>query len=179
MRGRMMSSAKRVWPVTLARPSTRRRGLPMTRVRRVIVAPPRPSRGRSLGGRFDRFDDLQVAGAAAQVARQRLADPLARRMRLAIEQRLRGDQDARRAVAALRGAEVGEALLQRMQPAVRGEPFDGRDRAGRRTRPPAPGTTAPARRRRSTAQAPHSPSSQPCLVPVSCRSSRSTSSSVL
>ena len=33
--------------------------------------------------RLDGFDDLQVAGAAAQVARQRLADPLARRMRLA------------------------------------------------------------------------------------------------
>src|SRR5690349_22089280 len=31
----------------------------------------------------------------------------------------------------------------------------------------------------STAQVPHSPSSQPCLVPVSPRSSRSTSSSVL
>src|SRR4051812_16392594 len=31
----------------------------------------------------------------------------------------------------------------------------------------------------STAQAPHSPSSQPCLVPVRARSSRSTSSSVL
>src|SRR6185503_10545288 len=31
----------------------------------------------------------------------------------------------------------------------------------------------------STAQAPHSPSSQPCLVPVRPRSSRSTSSSVL
>src|SRR5207237_75752 len=31
----------------------------------------------------------------------------------------------------------------------------------------------------STAQAPHSPSSQPCLVPVRPRSSRSTSRSVL
>src|SRR5207253_1431340 len=31
MRGKQMSSAKRVCPVTLARPSTRRRGTPMTR----------------------------------------------------------------------------------------------------------------------------------------------------
>src|SRR6267378_7947098 len=30
MRGREMSSAKRVWPVTLARASTRRRGWPIT-----------------------------------------------------------------------------------------------------------------------------------------------------
>ena len=47
----------------------------------------------------------------------------------AIEQRLGGDQDAGRAVAALRAAEVGKAVLQRVQTAVAGQPFNGRDLA--------------------------------------------------
>ena len=85
---------------------------PLARRRRVVAHPP----GR--GGRLHGFDDLQVPGAAAQVAGQRLADPLARRIGLAIEQRPRRDQDAGRAVAALRPAEVGEGLLQRVEPAV-------------------------------------------------------------
>src|SRR5262245_52259125 len=102
MRGRTMSSAKRVWPVTLARPSTRRRGLPRT-----FIHLPR--------GFLDCFKDLLITGAAAEVARDGLFDSFPRRRRLFFEQRLRGHQDAGRAVAALRGAEVGERGLQRMQ----------------------------------------------------------------
>ena len=46
---------------------------------------------------------------------------------LLVEQRLGGDEKPRRAVAALRGAEIGEGFLQRMEPAVGDQPFDGRD----------------------------------------------------
>src|SRR5512134_10149 len=103
MRGRTMSSAKRVCPVTLARPSTRRRGLPRT-----FIA--HPSRRF-----FYCFEDLLVAGASAQIAGDGFFDPLARRRLFFVEKRFRGHQDARRAIAALRGAEVGEGRLQRMQ----------------------------------------------------------------
>src|SRR5213083_706155 len=111
MRGSTMSSAKRVWPVTLARPSTRRRGLPRT-----FIAHP----ARTL---LDRFDDLLVAGAAAEIPGDRLIDALARGMRLVREQRLGGHQDPRRAVAALRSAKIGEGRLQRMQLGAAGEAF--------------------------------------------------------
>ncbi len=77
-------------------------------------------------GRLDGLEDLQVSRAAAEVAGERLANPLARRRGVAVEQRLGRDENPRRAVAALRAAEVGERLLQRMQPAIRGEPFDRR-----------------------------------------------------
>src|SRR5687768_6205770 len=111
MRGSTMSSAKRVWPVTLARPSTRRRGLPST----FMLHPPRRL--------FDRFENLLVAGAAAQVSRDGLLDPLPGRILLMLEQRLRGHQDAGGAVAALRGAEVGKGGLQRVQLGAAGQAF--------------------------------------------------------
>src|SRR3954467_11060881 len=85
IRGSTTSSAKRVRPVTLARPSTRRRGLPMT----FIDHPPRAF--------FDCLDDLLVPGAAAKVPRNRLLDAFARRLRLVREQRLGGEQDPGRA----------------------------------------------------------------------------------
>jgi hypothetical protein len=56
MRGSAMSSANRVCPVTFARPSTRRRGLPMT----FMLHPPR--------GLLDGFEDLLIARAAAQIS---------------------------------------------------------------------------------------------------------------
>ena len=64
-------------------------------------------------------------------------------------------------------------------PAPSGHPLDGRDRRGPRTRRASTRQESTGSPSTSTVQAPHSPSSQPCLVPVSCRSSRSTSSSVL
>src|SRR5688500_8583550 len=103
MRGRTTSSAKRVWPVTLARPSTRRRGLPITFMR------------HSPGGFLDGFEDLLVAGAAAQVSGDRFLDSFPGGLRLLLQQGLRRHQDPRGAVAALRGAEVGERGLQRME----------------------------------------------------------------
>src|SRR5260221_11527784 len=74
---------------------------------------------------LDRFVDLLVAGAAAQVPRDRFLDSLAARVRLALEQRLRRHQDPGGAVAALRAAEIGEGRLQRMQLAAARQPLDG------------------------------------------------------
>ena len=77
--------------------------------------------------RLDGFEDLLVAGTPAQAAGQRFLDLIARRIGVLVEERLGGDQKPRRAIAALRGAEVGEGFLQRMQPAVGDEPFYCRD----------------------------------------------------
>src|SRR5438309_9358169 len=76
---------------------------------------------------FHRLVDLEVTGAAAEVAGQRLLDRVAGGVRVGHEQGLRGEEEGRRAVAALRGAELGERILERVQPAVRREPFDGGD----------------------------------------------------
>jgi len=60
----------------------------------------------------DRFDDLVIPGATAEVPRQRLADVLVGRVRLAGEQVAGGEEDARDAVAALRRPEIREGFLQ-------------------------------------------------------------------
>ena len=60
-------------------------------------------------------DDLVVAGAAAEVAGQPVARLVFGRVRVGVEQRLGGDQQARRAEAALQGRVLEELLLQRMQ----------------------------------------------------------------
>src|SRR5256884_1246058 len=128
MRGRNRSSANFVAPVTLAVASTLRSALPTTR----SSASPMQLVGHGLGAlaahasrrQFDRLVDLDVAGAAAQVAGQRLLDLIARRSRVAREQCLRGEEKRRRAIAALRRAQLGEGVLQRVQLAARGHPLD-------------------------------------------------------
>src|SRR5204863_5141238 len=57
----------------------------------------------SAGGdrRFDGREDLPISGAAAETAGERLADLIARRVRVFIQQRLGGDQESWRAVTAL------------------------------------------------------------------------------
>src|SRR5205814_8218376 len=72
---------------------------------------------------------LRVAGAPAQVAGERLADVLARRRRPLRQQRLRRQEHARRAIAALRGAELGKGLLEGMEAATVSHPLDRRDPA--------------------------------------------------
>src|SRR5688500_6220819 len=120
MRGSTMSSAKRVWPVTLARPSTRRRGLPMTfmfdPLSRFCPEPP--------CGFLNGLENLLIARTAAKVSGDRLPDRLPRRRRVALEQRLGGHEDAGGAVAALRGAEVGEGGLQGMELGAARKAFD-------------------------------------------------------
>ncbi len=71
-------------------------------------------------------EDLRVAGAAAEVAGERLADLVVRRARGAPEQIDGRDDEARRAEAALHGARVDERLLHRGAAVAVGEPFDGR-----------------------------------------------------
>jgi hypothetical protein len=78
-------------------------------------------------GGFDGFKDLQVAGAAAQIARKRFANLVPSGLRVLIEQSLRGNQDCRSAVAALCGSEIRERLLQGMERTVRAQAFHGQD----------------------------------------------------
>jgi len=80
---------------------------------------------RALDRRFNRFEDLLIAGAATQAAGQRFANLVAGRIGDLVEQRLRRDEESRGAVPALRGAEIRERFLQRMEPAVRRQTFDG------------------------------------------------------
>ncbi len=70
--------------------------------------PPRPPR-RSAGSR--------CSGRGRRTSASRISSRVG--CARAVEQRLRGDEDPRRAVAALRAAEIGERLLQRVQPRVR------------------------------------------------------------
>src|SRR5438132_6134905 len=148
MRGRTTSSANSVWPTTLAAASTLTSGLPTT------FSPPSSGlsptghvRGRRhrfpahpRGGQLHRLEYLQIARAAAQVPGQGFRDLRARRPRVLAQELLRHEQEARRAVAALRGAQLGEGLLQGMQDAIAGQAlhrrhvtalaFDGQGQAG-------------------------------------------------
>jgi hypothetical protein len=65
------------------------------------------------------------------VAIQRLGDLRAARLRIAVQQRLGADQDARKAVAALPGLQLDERRLQRMRPLRRSQPLDGGHRLAR------------------------------------------------
>src|SRR6516164_1573864 len=67
--------------------------------------------------------------AAAEVLLQRPPDLGLARARIRVEQRLRGDGDARDAVAALGRLLGDERALERGQPPARGEAFDGGDLA--------------------------------------------------
>src|SRR6267378_8262543 len=66
----------------------------------------------ALGGELHRLDDLLVAGAAAQVPADRIADLLFGRARVRIQQALGRDQHARGALAALQAVRLAEAVLQ-------------------------------------------------------------------
>src|SRR5215468_6545488 len=76
--------------------------------------------GRVLHG----LDDIDVAGAAAEIARDRLADVLLARVLVALEERHTRHHHARSAVAALQSVLLGEALLHRMQLSALLEAFD-------------------------------------------------------
>jgi len=52
-------------------------------------------------------------------------------MRIPIEQRFCRYQNPRRAIAALRRAEVGKGILQGVQPSIGAEPFDRQDSSSR------------------------------------------------
>ena len=80
-----------------------------------------------LRGQLDGFEYLHVPGASAEVATKRLFDFGTVRIGVFLQQRLGDEENSRRAVAALRCAEVGERRLQGMKPAGFGHTFDGRD----------------------------------------------------
>ena len=89
-----------------------------------IVSPLRPISARAYPRRRkDRVDDRLVAGAAADVAGDRLDNVGAVRVGIAVEQRLGGDDHARRAEAALRREPLRERCLQRMHRTVPGDAF--------------------------------------------------------
>src|SRR5581483_3286620 len=79
----------------------------------------RPNRRRAsrscgpplLRGELHRLDDLRVRGAAAQVAREIVADLVVRRIGIFLEQLARHQHEPRRAEAALEGLRLDESLL--------------------------------------------------------------------
>ena len=83
-------------------------------------------RAHARGRQPDRVEDLRVAGAAAEVAGELLADLVVPRARHALEQRRGRDDEARRAEAALHRPRLDERLLDAVQPVLAAQPLDRR-----------------------------------------------------
>ena len=77
----------------------------------------------------DRLDDLRVAGAAADVAAERVLDRLGVVRAAVRDVALGGEHHPGRAEAALRGVVVDERLLDRREALGCAEPLDRRDLA--------------------------------------------------
>src|SRR5947207_15218088 len=75
---------------------------------------------------LDRGDDVLIAGATAQIALERVADLGLGGLGLGGEQIDRRHYHPGSAEAALQPMFVPKCLLERVQPAVRREPLDGR-----------------------------------------------------
>ena len=86
----------------------------------------RPARVRARG--LDRVDNGLVAGATAVIAGKMLADLLAVRLGLLLQQILRGHQHSRRAVTALQCIAIAKRGLQIGDLAAVGQSLDGLDR---------------------------------------------------
>src|SRR5690349_466280 len=92
--------------------------------------PPSPNLlAHLLGSVLHGLDDVHVAGTAAQIARDRLADLLFARVLVRGEERARGHEHARRAESALQAVLLGEAFLHRMQLPALLQAFDRGDLA--------------------------------------------------
>src|SRR3954454_4821014 len=78
---------------------------------------------------LDGLDDVHVAGAAADLAGDRPADLLFRRVRVLREERARRQHHPGRAEPALEAVLLLEPLLERVQAAGGSEALDGRDLA--------------------------------------------------
>ena len=112
---------------------------------------PRDDRSLPPSRSADGVHDEVAAGAAAEIAGDRLADLGVGRVRILVEQRFGGEQDAGRAESALKPVVVPERLLQGMQPfAVDQSIWIASSRQ--------PRTGSPSS---STVQAPQTPCSQP------------------
>src|SRR5829696_3204449 len=122
----------RFQPTTVKPASSRRCAMPAP----MAPSPAMPTRSISLniaapqlaGGLLDRLDDPQVARAAAEVARERLAELLIARLRVLAKERLHRHEEARRAEAALERVSLVERAVKRVQLAVRGQPLHGSER---------------------------------------------------
>src|SRR5207247_3647067 len=128
MRGKARSSANRVAPVTFATASTFRIALPTTRCLSAIQGFSRGFRlltAHPCRSQLHRLIDLDVAGAAPKVAGERVFDFVARGLGIGLEECFRGEQKRRCAIAALRRAEIGEGLLERVELAALPHRFDG------------------------------------------------------
>src|SRR5581483_1335428 len=64
---------------------------------------------------LDRCDDILIAGAAAQIAAQPFADLQLARIRNLLQERFGGEENSRRAKAALQSVQLPEFFLKRMQ----------------------------------------------------------------
>ena len=85
----------------------------------------RELRRRALCRSLNRLDDSSVAGAAAEVAFERVFDLLVAGMGIGIKQGFGGHDHPRRTEAALHRPVLNEGLLQRMQLAILGQPLNG------------------------------------------------------
>src|SRR6516164_540016 len=115
---RLSSRRRRLWPIG-----------PDSFMLPMLVAPSRRRRRLARLAELDRLDDVVVAGAAADVAVEALADFLLGRLRVVGEQLHRRHHHPRRAEAALQAVALAKRRLHRMQLAVLGEALDRRDLA--------------------------------------------------
>src|SRR5688572_15992097 len=127
-----MSSTYCPLPVMKRKSSRRRTGAPMPVLVMVSSPPvrllcrlPELARAHGCGARRYGFDDIVVAGAAADVAFELFADgAFVELSALSIHDVDRGHDHAGRAVAALQRVMLAEGLLHRMELAVLREPFN-------------------------------------------------------
>src|SRR5215475_5144969 len=122
----LMSATYCTRPVTFSGPSGRGIDRPTPLTSRVVFMVDMSGAPGGLRGLGDRGDHLRVARAAAEIARDAVADLLFARLRILGEERGGGHEDARDAVAALGHAEPDEGVLERVQDAVLAETLDGR-----------------------------------------------------
>src|SRR5439155_12827709 len=116
--GTTRSSTYLASPDRIAASSRRRRRVPST----VVTASPlRAGRGE------DGLDDVVVAGAAAQVPLEALADVGLGRVGVLLQERHRRHHHAGGAVAALEAVVLVEGLLHRVEVPVGGQALDGGD----------------------------------------------------
>src|SRR6478609_2213658 len=119
---RRSSRRRTLWPIGLLLGSKGSFMLPMT-------CSSDHSRGLARLTELDRLDDVVIAGAAADIAVERLADLLFARLRVVGEQLHRRHHHPRRAEAALQAMALAKRRLHRVQLAVLGQALDGRDLA--------------------------------------------------
>src|SRR6266403_5273883 len=90
------------------------------------IADWRPIAGRKRG-KPDRVENLLVAGAAAQVSGQAIADLLIGWIGKSLQELARRQDHSWRADSALRAARFRERLLHRVQLSIFGQAFHGHD----------------------------------------------------